>query len=49
MKMKDTSAKIVQYAKPSNLDLDLGLGLGRNVARVARMSTVMLNIGKNVP
>ncbi len=46
-KRQDTNARIVRYAKPSNLDLGLGLGLGRNAPHVARMDTLMLNVGKN--
>jgi hypothetical protein len=44
-KRQDTSARIVRYAKPNNLDL--GLGLGKNAPHVARMDTLMLNVGKN--
>ena len=47
-KKAGTSARIVRHAKPRNLDLGLGLGLRRNVAHVARMDTLMLNIGKSI-
>jgi hypothetical protein len=44
-KRQDTSARIVLNAKPSKVDLDLGLV--RNVAHVERMDTLMLAVGKS--
>jgi hypothetical protein len=44
-KRQDTSARIALNAKPSKVGLDLGLV--RNVARVGRMDTLMLAVGKS--
>ena len=48
-KGQDTSTRIAQIARTSNLDLDLDLDLDleRNVVCMERLDTLMLTVGKS--